>query len=389
MNKHYTIKQPIISKNAHEHIEKHQKRFITSKYHSEKILQEANMMIDNPLTNSTMKNINDCGSWLEFRHYTKLDKTKLHKANHCKKDKLCPACAMRRASKQIQKVESTILQNEQLQKKHWYFGVLPVKHDKTESFDTVFARVKKSLDTWRTSFKNAKRKTGKKNILNSFDGLFYSIEITRSKNGWNIHINFLACSDAEIQGIYTYTDKNGKKISQHKDIADTWSSFTDNGSYMHSFQKVDTTDKEVFTKNLFEIFKYALKFQDLTPKDALHVYEKTKNKRLMGSIGCLYNMPYKVDLDKEETLNQEYIEMVFRYSYAEHKYIHVSTEKKIEEKKPKIPPFKPNKIKVTSNHMKDVLTDYDVFQLNMRYGKNEQPPAGIRHGGNVPQYAER
>lgn len=272
------------------------------------------------LTSGTLEAVNGCGSWLEFRNYLKVDKTKLHHANFCKKDKLCPACAMRRASKQVKKVHDYFNQNEELKKKYWYYIVLPVKHNKEEDFETVFNRAKKGLDTLRTAIKDNKRGKGRESFFSQFNGLFYSFEVTKTKNGWNNHINIMCCADKEIKGIYTFKDKNGKKVSQHKEIMRDWQKYTDNKSFMHSINKIDISTEDKLIKNLLEIFKYSLKFQDLSNEDLLEVYEKTHNKRLLGAFGSLYGIKTNVDLEGEEILGDKYLEIVYTYNYETRKY---------------------------------------------------------------------
>lgn len=272
------------------------------------------------LTKNVISSIEGCGSWLEFRNYTKVDKTKLHNANFCKKDKLCPACAMRRASKQVKKVMNYFEENPDFKKKHWYYIVLPVRHNAKESFETVFNRAKNGLNTLRKAINNNKQGKGHKSFFSQFEGLFYSFEVTKTENGWNNHINLLCCSDKPIKDIYSYVDRNGKKIYQHKEILHDWAKYTDNKSFMHSINKIDVGTEEELIKNLLEIFKYSMKFQDLKPKDLLEAYKSTYKKRLLGAFGSLYNIKTDVDLDGDEVLGKEFLEIIFRYNFKTKKY---------------------------------------------------------------------
>ena len=292
---------------------------MTSKSKTASFLEFENSLHNSFLKKTTREAVYSCGSWLEFRQYNQTDKTKLHNANFCKQDKLCPACAMRRASKQVQKVHEYIKSNPDLLKKHWYYIVLPVQHTKEEDFATVYNRLRSGLDKIKKNLQ--KKRSGQKNkksFFSKFEGVFYSIEITKSKNGWNIHANLMALTSTKINGIY----KKGKTFV-HDEIMQEWAKFTDNNSYIHSINEIDMSTDETLIKNLLEIFKYSLKFQDLSHEDLKEVYIKTYKKRLLGGFGSLYGI--KVDTDmKEEELNEEYLEIIYRFNFKTRKYIHYS-----------------------------------------------------------------
>jgi len=273
------------------------------------------------ITENLLNEINGCGSWLEFRNYYEVDKTKLHNANFCKKDKLCPACAMRRASKQVKKVYDYFQSNQSLKSKYWYYIVLPVKHNSTEDFETVFNRARNGLKSLKMSIRDNKRGKGKKSFFSQFDGFFYSFEVTKTKNGWNNHINLLCCSDKKITGIY----KKGNTYI-HNDIVRDWSKYTDNQSYIHSINEIDVSNDDSLIKNLLEIFKYSLKFQDLSHDDLIEVYEKTYRKRLLGSTGCLYGLKLDVNLDGDDVLGNKFLEIIYRYNFKTKEYYEYSRQ---------------------------------------------------------------
>lgn len=362
MNRNYNI----LTQETYNFIEKTTKRFQQSKKRVQKFTKFAYSFADKEnykLTSKVLETVSDCGSWLEFRNYYKQDKTKLHNANFCKKDKLCPACAMRRASKQVKKVYDVIITNKSLLNKNWYYIVLPVKHNITEDFETVFNRAKDGLATLRKAINNAKNFKKSSSFFSRFDGLFYSFEVTKSDNGWNVHINLLCCSDKEIPGIYKYTHKNGQLTYQHQDIMRDWSKYTDNNSYMHSINKLDTSSKDDIIKNLLEVFKYSLKFQDLENDDLLEVYEKTYQKRLLGAFGILYNIKLDVELENDEVLDEEFLEIIYRFNYKTNTYEEHSKEYKTEKPKIKkeLQPIDRTKLVKKKLHRYTKITIYDKF----------------------------
>jgi hypothetical protein len=319
--------QPI-TKETFDFLEKTILRFKKSKQRTNSFLSftkefDNETLKQKKLLGGTLEAVNGCGSWLEFRNYIKVDKTKLHKANFCKKDKLCPACAMRRASKQVKKVYEHFEANPGLKKKHWYYIVLPVKHNSQEDFETVFNRTRDGLQSLRNAIKDNRRGKGRKSFFSQFNGLFYSFEVTKTKNGWNNHINLLCCADNEIQGIR----KKGKTFI-HNDIMRDWKKYTDNESYVHSINKIDVSTDENLIKNLLEVFKYSLKFQDLSNADLLEVYEKTYKKRLIGAFGSLYGIKLDVELEGDDVLGDKFLEIIYRYNFKTKEYFEYSRENK-------------------------------------------------------------
>ena len=314
-----------LTKNSFDFIQKNIIRFTKSKDKTQNLLsfiskKDLTFKQNHYLTDNVLKNVSGCGSWLEFRHYYKQDKTKLHNANFCKKDKLCPACAMRRASKQVKKVFDYLNFNQDLREKNWYYIVLPVKHNSNEDFLTVYNRARSGLDTIRQAIRDNNRGKGKKSFFSQFDGLFYSFEVTKTSNGWNVHINILACTDSNITGIY----KMGKTLV-HDDIMRDWKKYTDNDSFIHSINRIDTSTDESMIKNLLEVFKYSLKFQSLKNEDLLEVYMHTYRKRLLGAFGCLYGIKVEdVDLSGDDVLDDKFLEIIFRYDFKNKNYFEYS-----------------------------------------------------------------
>jgi len=356
-----------ITANTYDFITKNLSRYKKSKLQTEKFLKFVHklpfdVLEKSHLSESIIENVNACGSWLEFRNYYKVDITKLSSANFCKKDKLCPACAMRRASKQVKKVYDYFQENPELKKKYWYYIVLPVKHNSSEDFETVFNRAKDGLKSLRKSINNNKRGKGRESFFSQFNGLFYSFEVTKTKNGWNNHINLLCCADKEIQGIR----KKGKTFI-HNDIMRDWKKYTDNESYVHSINKIDISNEDSLIKNLLEIFKYSLKFQDLKNEDLLEVYEKTYKKRLLGSFGSLYGIKIHVDLNDSEVLGDKFLQIIYAYNFKTKEYSERS--RKITEVETKTAIKQKRKIMHHSDQDKKSThykSDWEIFKRTMR-----------------------
>lgn len=291
----------------HKKIYDTQNRFIKAKTRVTSFLSFYRRKRMNFLSDNTIANIKDCGSWLIFRNYYRKCEIKFHSTNYCRKDKLCSACAARRAFKQIQKIDTYLEENPKLKNKHWYFIVLPVKHDKSESFEIVFERLRTAMQNMRTRIKTNKR-TKKKSFFSKFEGMFYSYEITKSKNGWNCHVNLLCMSDEHID---TLNNRN-------EDLMNEWIHYTDNDSYINFIKKIDMSEVDS-KRNLFEVFKYIMKFQDLKNEDLATVYQYTHKKRMLGGLGCFYGIKIEeVELSEtDRDLDDYFIQMSYLYNQKE------------------------------------------------------------------------
>jgi len=279
------------------------------------------------------KRLTDCGSYLTFRYYHKKDVTRLHNANFCKADKLCPACAVRRAYKQQQKFLKAWNKEKDLQSKNWYYIVIPVKHSTDETIEEVYNR----LDRVRKSILKAIRnnKAGKKaGFWGQFDGGMGSIELTKTYNGWNVHLNLLVCSDDDIElEKITTKDKfgnckinyiNNQLIKHLKKVAD--------GSFIHNISKIDISSEDELKSNLVEVMKYSLKFSSLSILDLVEVYMKLYRKRLFFTFGNLWGLKLDdVELEGDDLVDDEFVEVMYRRVFGG--YEKVSEELKKEEKK--------------------------------------------------------
>lgn len=281
---------------------------------------------ENPLSPQTSARVHNCGSWLYFRNYEEIDQNTLKKANFCNKDKLCPACASRRAHKQVEKVLGQLSSNPSIMDGNWYYIVLPVRHSSEESLGVVFERLQKGLKGISKALRNVRNGQGTENYFaQNFDGIMYSIEETRTENGWNVHANLLCRSNKPLAGLIKKPKGKGKRGAYwHPDMVETWQQLT--GSINVSISPICVTDQQALFENLHEIFKYSLKFQDLSPDDMLIAYRTLYGRRLLGTMGTLRGLKTDVELNGDGVENQLFIETMatchgseIRYTIAYHR----------------------------------------------------------------------
>ena len=76
-----------------------------------------------------------------------------------------------------------------------------------------------------------------------------SIEFTFTRNGWNVHINWLVNSDDRVQ-LYEVEDKRGKKWYQNELLERFLKRFND--SYIHSISELNFDNREQIRENLLD-----------------------------------------------------------------------------------------------------------------------------------------
>lgn len=255
------------------------------------------------------KNIFGCGSWLEFRWYDRSDTLKLHNANFCKKDRLCPACAVRRAYKQQIKFQKIYQEYPEVAKRQWAYIVLTVPHTSSEPFIVVFDRIREVLRKMTQSIRDSKRYS---NFWEAVGGGMYSIETTHGKNGWHVHVNLLVNLKKPLD-LVPIRNRKGEVSYQCPDLR-RWLIASGAGQ-MHNVDLLDMDDDEKRKDALLEILKYSTKFSDLSNQQLLTFYVETYGKRLFASFGNLWGLGIEdVELEGDEVLDEDFWEFVYLMS---------------------------------------------------------------------------
>ena len=246
--------------------------------------------------------LSGCANYLVFHNYWTIEEIRLSKVITCKKHLLCPFCAARRATKQVQKNGDRI--REVLENNKNLIPVmitLTVKNgdDLTERFE----HIKKSFQKLQQKRKDAIR--GKTETeFTKVTGSMFSYEVTNKGNGWHPHIHMVALLD-------NYIDQ--------KKLANEWEAITKD-SRIIDIRKITSKSDEAgqpldITDALLEVFKYALKFSDLDLELTWEAYRTLKGKRLLGSFGNLYGSNLEPENLLDELLDDlPYLEMFYTYS---------------------------------------------------------------------------
>jgi hypothetical protein len=238
--------------------------------------------------------LNRCGEYLLFRHYWTVDQVRLHQAEFCKQHLLCPLCAIRRAAKQtaayLARFEQIRLDQPQLIPA---FMTYTVKNG--PDLGERMNHLRKGLRTL-TERRRAIRKGNRgSSEWGALAGAVGTLEVTNRGKGWHPHAHMLVLLDR-------YVDQ--------KALSAEWRAVTGD-SFVVGITRLDphADPIEVFV----EVFKYALKFSDLSPEQIWNAARTLRGQRLLFSLGCFRGVEVSEELTDEPLDGLPFTEFFYRY----------------------------------------------------------------------------
>lgn len=241
-----------------------------------------------------------CGNYLLFKNYYSIGETKLAKVHSCQVHLLCPFCAAVRASKSSQRyqerVDHVLAQNKRLKP---VFITLTVKNgsDLSERMSHLKKAFKTLVDRRRDSLK---KKRGYCEF-SKLDGAVFSYELTRNEKTkeWHPHIHMFALANEWI-------DRDA--------LINEWFSVTGDSTVV-DVRRVKK-DKELgYGKAFAEVFKYCLKFSDLSLGDTWEGFKGLRGQRLTAAFGSLYGVKIPEGAEDEQLTRDDlpYLELLYRF----------------------------------------------------------------------------
>ncbi len=258
--------------------------------------------------------LKDCGNWLHFRNYYIEDNIRLINASFCRMHLLCPLCAIRRGAKNLAAYLKKYKQIREENPNIRAYLITPTVVNRPD-LDDAFNHLKKSLKTLidrRRGFLCAKKRNPTYTELSKVLGAVYTFEVTNKGNGWHPHVHILAlCEEAPSQA----------------KLREEWKSITGDSHILDvtpfripldgSPEQVSSAEVQAFV----EVFKYALKFSDLSLSDNWEAYTVLKRQRLIGSLGLFRSVKVSEELtDELEAEERPYIDLLYRY-FAGHYHL--------------------------------------------------------------------
>jgi plasmid rolling circle replication initiator protein Rep len=283
-----------------EQTEKHQEKIRRLSAHKRRTVAMSEWIDDMGFDNPKFDNLRNCQSWILFREYYTIDKIKLAAANFCNNHLLCPLCAIRRAARALKtyyaKYEECLRQNPNLR---IHYAVLTIKNGDNlgERYNHLQKCVRKLIARRRDALeakagKKSKQYALKSSLANVVAGA-YSFEVKRGKNlgQWHPHVNILILTDDELD---------------YKTFQEEWVEITGDSKIIKITPKRNG-DKGAFV----EIFKYAMKFSEMSYQDTFTAWETLLGKRLFGCFGEFWGLK----IDKSSDLSEEipYTELFYSF----------------------------------------------------------------------------
>lgn len=274
---------------------------------------------NDPATATRARAIGDCGSYLVFRKLLAKDETHLHAASFCRSHLLCPFCAIRRAAKYVGAYADRLVHYATA---HRYERVLFVTltvadgPDLAERFKHLHEAVRSLMARRRKSRSKSSRNVSSMQCVQGGVGA-YEIKRGRNSGEWHPHYHGIwICNSkldfASFQQEWEEITKDSKFV--HVKHLDEWMAFA--GGLM-TFDEYSDALPRAFV----EVFKYPLKFSDLSYADNWASFVTLKGRRLVAGFGCLRGVKVEetltdsaVDWDSEEFIELCYLFVGGEYS---------------------------------------------------------------------------
>jgi hypothetical protein len=235
--------------------------------------------------------LNYCGEHLLFRHYLEPNEVRLHAARFCQLHLLCPLCAIRRGAKALERYleRYEVIRQDQTALRP-FLVTLTVKDG--PDLRERFLHLKGALQ--RLNRRGARKDRGRSENWGRVKGAVWSYEVKRGRGSglWHPHVHIVALAELPPEP--------GQLASEWHDL--TGDSF---------IVDVRPIAQDVVS-GFLEVFKYAVKFSDMEPRETIHAWRTLKGTRLLDSSGCFRGVEVPDDLTDGE-LEGPFIELLFRF----------------------------------------------------------------------------
>lgn len=228
-----------------------------------------------------------CGTYLLFRDYFTVGEMKLAAGMFCQQHLLCPLCARLRSARVQRKYLERIQHVSKVTGAHASMLTLTVKNG-----DDLAERAAHLISSFGVLTKKAQRiRSGSrdKTEFSKFVGGVGSVEIKRGRGGkWHPHLHAIALHLERVE---------------MEELRAEWHRITGD-SFNVDLRNLDSvrTGSGDLESDLREVFKYAMKFADMSLEDNWQAFRDMRCKRLLRAWGALYGVKVPDDLSDENEL---------------------------------------------------------------------------------------
>lgn len=266
------------------------------------------------------REVQECCQYLIYRHYYQVGVYKLTGGCTCKRHLLCMVCAIRRAAKQLQaylkKVDLVLSENPALK-----LGLITFTIKNGDDLAERYEHIKAAL--WRLTQRRSHVLHGCRTIytvMSKVEGAVWTYEATKKDKGWHPHVHMLCLVPQDLDLGEMIFDEDLKKWVKSRsgifeeDLIEEWKAITKD-SFILDVRPINEERDKVGA--FCEVFKYALKGNEMAVSDQVDAYENLRGKRLISSLGLLHGV--KVPDESTDTIESElelepYVQLLYRYS---------------------------------------------------------------------------
>lgn len=243
-----------------------------------------------------------CGNYLKFNNYYTVGKVRLTHASFCKQHLICPLCAIRRGAKTLDAYlkRYAVVRAEN---PSWRLSMitLTVKNgnDLAERFKHLSNAVKRIFKHRRDWLDKGRGLTEWRKVY----GWVGTYEVTNKGQGWHPHAHLMVL----------HTESFDYKMMQAE-----WKDITQDSHVLNVSAAHHPDQPEL---DFLEVFKYAVKFSDLSTGDNIHAWEVLRGRRLLFSGGAFRGVEIPEDLHDEKLDDLPYIELMYRYAFGSYNLV--------------------------------------------------------------------
>ena len=253
-----------------------------------------------------------CGNYLHFREYFTVGKVRLHNATFCKQHLICPLCAIRRGAKSLGAYLARweVIRAERPDLKP-YLLTLTVKNgdDLEERHAHLTKSLRKLLDQ-RRNF-NAGSRGHPWTELCKAEGGVYTHEQTNKGKGWHPHTHMIILAASA-------PSQSALSAEWHRITGD---------SMIVDCRPITGGESGDYSEGFMEVFKYAVKFSDLSLEDNWHAAQVLKGKRLLNSFGLFRGVEVPESLLDEPLDSLPFWDRFYRFIGGEYRFTGESPRK--------------------------------------------------------------
>lgn len=232
---------------------------------SEKLINKSKIK----MSKAVLKNINDCGTWLQFLADKKVEKLKLYQGIFCK-NRFCPICSKKKAVKDAVEIKVMTEYVRVELKKQYIFVTLTAPNVSGKYLSNEINRYNKAFNHF---IKLKKYKNIIKGYVRKLEVTYNNDKKSKSYDTYHPHFHVLISVDNRyFKNNYIKRDewlKDWKKVMEDESITQV------------DVRRLQTQNKNMLDKSILEITKYIAKDSNYLENEEifLNFYRGLKGKR--------------------------------------------------------------------------------------------------------------